>query len=396
MTLQPNLNQLLHLGIADNLLFSCLGARDLVAFSKISRQGHESISAYRNRAYSINKLLSPYFGLQGIDEFRAIQSLTGALISGSTALQFFDRSFYKGSDLDVYVEKRYSAELALFLQRIGYTFMPRKNQTPRLPDALNKIHRGTVKFNGGLYSGRGIADVYDFRKGEKKIQLIAARSCPMDIILSFHSTVVMNVITARYAFALYPRLTFIYRQSLVCPTPGSDPQPALEKYRQRGWRLITQPTIFMVTETSYDFRALSRFIGDRRCWTVKLPLPETQTLEPETIFTNTWRLCYRSQGERSYGRMRFLPSRVHPCLRYRYTTAECIDYESLEYEWAAICATIPAGVSYDAALCQLFQDNERVDDPLRCIYINPSDLQVLPELPGYVPIFDLLGDFGYQ
>ena len=75
------------------------------------------------RAFSIDKLLSPYFTPTEVTQFRELQSQTGTLISGSTALQLFDRVTYSESDLDLYVEHRFSRALAEWLLEIGYTYV---------------------------------------------------------------------------------------------------------------------------------------------------------------------------------------------------------------------------------------------------------------------------------
>ncbi|KAF9065893.1 hypothetical protein BDP27DRAFT_1366057 [Rhodocollybia butyracea] len=52
--------------------------------------------------------------------------------------------------------------------------------------------------------GCGFAGVYNSVKAGMKIQLITARNSALDIILNFHSTIVMNVISHSHAYSLYP------------------------------------------------------------------------------------------------------------------------------------------------------------------------------------------------
>ena len=81
-------------------------------------------------AFCVDRLLSRYFTPAEILCFRELQCVTGALISGSTAVQFFDRETYPDSDLDVYVEHRYVRTLTDWLVKIGYKYKP-------LSDAAN-------------------------------------------------------------------------------------------------------------------------------------------------------------------------------------------------------------------------------------------------------------------
>ena len=50
------------------------------------------------------------------------------LISGSIALQFFERMFYPESDLDIYVEIRYYKVIVSWLIGIGYIYEPHPGQ----------------------------------------------------------------------------------------------------------------------------------------------------------------------------------------------------------------------------------------------------------------------------
>jgi len=119
-------------------------------------------------------------------------------ISGSTALQFFDRSFYTDSDLDIYVEHRYCKPVALWLESIGYTFKNRnKHQCQKLEVALEEtlfldleMEEGFFESQSIGYFGRGVANVYNFHKldPDRKIQLITSYYAPLEIVLNFHSS----------------------------------------------------------------------------------------------------------------------------------------------------------------------------------------------------------------
>ena len=67
------------------------------------------VLAYYRSAFNINKHLSRF--LPNPKEFRAMQAQTGTVISGSNAVQFMDRTYYQGADLDVFVNPGYCAEV---------------------------------------------------------------------------------------------------------------------------------------------------------------------------------------------------------------------------------------------------------------------------------------------
>ena len=72
-----------------------------------------------------------------------LQYTTGFLISGSTALSFFTRQVYNGSDLDLYIEARFVSYLVFFLESSGYSFEPydteTKKQSPLIVDAVEEM-----------------------------------------------------------------------------------------------------------------------------------------------------------------------------------------------------------------------------------------------------------------
>lgn len=184
---------------AEDAVFDCLSARELIAYSKTSKTSYAVIMDYFLRAYSIYALLEPYFTLVEIHQFRFIQALTGLLISGSTALQFFIRrsrcdSRFCESDLDLYVEHRFSSVIGRFLLWCNYEFVSRPDQ---FQDYDAAVGQGKMKMRGypdhDYSDGRGFAGVYDFIKGGMKIQLITARHSPLDMILNFHSSMCASI-----------------------------------------------------------------------------------------------------------------------------------------------------------------------------------------------------------
>ncbi|KAI0029336.1 hypothetical protein K488DRAFT_15199, partial [Vararia minispora EC-137] len=231
---------------AQSALCSCLSPRDLAALLACSRLINAEVSAYCRRAFSINRILQPYF--RSPDSFRVLQSTTGTLISGSAALQFFDRTEYPSSDLDLYVEHRYVARVVAFLQNEGYTFQAWTFQPPTVEETLVEISRRIQSHNHMFgengerehYTGGGLAGVLHFHKGDREIQLMAARASPLTIIYGFHSTCVMNIITHEKAYSLFPLATFEKREALIikCQHERERDQIARQKYLSRGWTMV--------------------------------------------------------------------------------------------------------------------------------------------------------------
>ena len=192
---------LLTLTIADSLLtqvlsderigfmtFAVLSPREFLAVSKTCKAGRRAVSAYMNKAFDIDSRLSRFFS--DTCAFRTMQAQTSTLISGSFALQFFDRAFYKSSDLDLYAHFHQRRIVGTLLLQAGYTFSPFYDQPVNFAVAvLRKVPPRNIR-----YSMPGVADIFNFHKRDAdegpllKVQIIVARRTPMEVILGFHSS----------------------------------------------------------------------------------------------------------------------------------------------------------------------------------------------------------------
>ncbi|KIM38281.1 hypothetical protein M413DRAFT_448016 [Hebeloma cylindrosporum] len=282
----------------DDFFFRCLSPVELHRYSQTSKAAHNTVKSYLQRAFQLEHVLGPYFTSPQILEFRRLQFETGTFISGSTALQFFDRTVYPESDLDLYVERRYHAPIALWLESIGYIYCPPEDSTPQsdtftLAQALsaNARHGPQMSINSE-YAGPSF--IYNFQKSgsSRRIQLILSQSDrpPIEMLLNFHSTCVMNLITHDKAYSLYPRPTFEERRSLVLHSNTAERERALKKYEDRGWTIIKKITKEETQNRRSSFHAGLRYLGDRKCWT--LPLSPKLDMAVGQMETHTWGLSY--------------------------------------------------------------------------------------------------------
>ncbi|CAA7266123.1 unnamed protein product [Cyclocybe aegerita] len=285
----------------DDSLLDNLPAADLLRYSRTCRDTYAAVSSYIRRTFRIECVLGRYFSPEEILHFRHLQAATGMIISGSTALQFFDRSFYPDSDLDIYVDHPKRKTIALWLAGIGYEYDP-KQGLDTLDAALN--HQpwwDEEKFSDSHFLEAtpkgyfGAVHVFNFKKSGQKIQLITANLAPMDMILNFHSTCVMNVITHEKAYSLYPRGTFNERRTLLYLPEEPRQASAHAKYAARGWELVPTITDEEFDDPSFAFAHGNRYLGDAKCWTIpilpKLDLPESR------IEAHTWALLYDTDLE---------------------------------------------------------------------------------------------------
>ena len=185
----------LHRFISNNLMdpiFEFSSATSLLRISRTCKICLIVVKSYVKRRFNINRHLSRFFPDEQAVAFRSLQARTGTLVSGSNALQFFDRSFYPESDLDIYVPGRCKAEVGRWLLSAGYEFKPNSVQRS---DFETAVYHPMTEGPDGSYNMKGVSAVFTFKKTSPsnseevlQVQAIIARHTPMDAILLFHSS----------------------------------------------------------------------------------------------------------------------------------------------------------------------------------------------------------------
>ncbi|TFK62845.1 hypothetical protein BDN72DRAFT_741317, partial [Pluteus cervinus] len=155
---------------------------------------------FYGRAFDATRLLKKHFTSKELAQFHIRMKYAGALISGSAALQLFERVNYPNSDLDIYVqEDRCNGLLAWLDNRYLLKSANRWNTDDDRP-------------------GRAISKIYTFERnfhGQRSVvQLVVTCNSPLEAILEFSLTCVMNFITHEHAYSLFPHFTFVRREAL--------------------------------------------------------------------------------------------------------------------------------------------------------------------------------------
>lgn len=270
-----------------DLIFSCLPPLAVIYCSRTCRLLYRACKDFNQRSYNITKHLAYFFN--NPSWFRSIQASTGAVISGSNAIQFFDRSFYDTSDLDIFVGQSFAMEIARWLiESEGYFYRPFGSDNADIAKSLTFTPIGRNDINGRSlhsheYRGTGMSRIFEFlREGNKKIQLITTIVSPLHCILSFHSTCVMNFITFEGAYSLYPIATFQNRETITVGPVGEREGRALAKYAIRGWTVYAgnwdDNTLRRVL--FFDKR---RHILDRHTWIIQFDTKDVMLRQPPTL-----------------------------------------------------------------------------------------------------------------
>lgn len=226
-----NILRILDRDAAYDALFAHCTPATLHRLSLSCRISRRAVSDYNSRAYDINKHFSRFF--RNPVAFRRLQMYTGAVVSGSNALQFLDRAVYPEADLDIYVHKDSAERVGKWIMdaplnesgessngpgaMMGYKFAPRENQLPEFSAAFSKmlhgqfhsehVHPEELEHPDAMpYPDAGISGVFSFitndRRGRKlNVQLIVCYHLAIRTILEFHSSEFLSVLS--YALSCF-------------------------------------------------------------------------------------------------------------------------------------------------------------------------------------------------
>lgn len=168
-------------------MFNMLPLSTILAFAATCRNHHEAVVIFLH--HQIFRLVAHF-----IDQPSAFFDLlhcTQAVISGSAILQTlfaFENTYLHADDLDVYVEYGDVALFTEFLQMLGFHLAASATSQP--------------------YAHGSIRSIITFHHKHSKVDII--ESCTpssVSLIFKFHSTAVMNYISADAIFSAYPYLT---------------------------------------------------------------------------------------------------------------------------------------------------------------------------------------------
>lgn len=241
-----------------------LGPAELLRFSRTSKGWKQYIAARQNQLFDINGLLLDY--VDDPDDFRTMLDCTGAIISGSLALQFIARRFtrtFQAKDMDLYVAEFQAPVVIDWLRFHGYelvyhsrdflaTRIVESNRITFNPTKTANIAVGTYP----IRSGHAVFKFYNESKA-REIDLIVTVYSPFFAIICFHSTGLMNFITSRLAVSLYPRSSLLERICLVTRSGGGlRMQRVLAKYERRGY------SITFCNSSSESFTPANRWLRD--------------------------------------------------------------------------------------------------------------------------------------
>ncbi|KAJ3715026.1 hypothetical protein C8R42DRAFT_227341 [Lentinula raphanica] len=173
-----------------------------------------------------------------VKSFNALLHAGGGIVGGSTALHVFCPGDWLPADLDIVVRESHQAIMEKFLTEEGFVL---NEERTREPESF---------YPGGEDTGDQLKFTYRrFERptpGRPGIDLCVIHprqiNAPAEIVLTYHSTVVMNFWTGRAIYSLWPDLTINGKLLRNKFTPTPKVEEALAKYARRGFFDIHDPS----------------------------------------------------------------------------------------------------------------------------------------------------------
>ncbi|KAF9032563.1 hypothetical protein BJ165DRAFT_1357782 [Panaeolus papilionaceus] len=316
------------------LLLHYVNIQTLLQLAKVSQPICAQVQEYLRSIYCIERDLQDFFEPPEIPVFRFLQKRTGLVMSGSFALRFITCTvFSPTSDLDLYVQSSHVTPVLQWLEYIGYVCTKHWQQYPGF------AHAWIANQGNNCGMGPNLKHIFDFEQGGRKIQIIICWGSPLSIVLEFHSTCVMNIITHNKVYCLYPRATLIMRKSLIIYRPGLHPLhslAAIEKYQQHSWDMISYADPLDIA-----FPSTAHCVGDQFCYCIPLGGPGEQgDSDVNPVEGNTWQLRESSRNPGQF---------IHSFVILRLPV----------FKFAYICAR-----SYKLLLMTIFARSQNGNNPL--------------------------------
>jgi hypothetical protein len=196
---------------------------ELINFANTRKENRSGIGHY----IGMRRIKLLWRFVNDADAFISLMDCTGTVLSGSCALSLIqaEQGALMTRDMDVYTTLKFEKEVVdHFKDKEGY-------------ECMKEIERKTE------YNSSAIFRIHKLQRGEKQADIIVTHwKCALAPIFQFHSTAVMNYVTARSIACLYPRWT-TKNKSFINPRMYLDNLTHLRtlhglmKYRRRGFKM---------------------------------------------------------------------------------------------------------------------------------------------------------------
>ncbi|KAJ7186929.1 hypothetical protein C8R46DRAFT_1024899 [Mycena filopes] len=169
---------------------------EIISCDRVSVVLHNIVRYYKSIVWDPDSFFKPWF-IDSPITFRKVLDNCGAVVSGSQITQFFDRTRYNGSDMDIFLRIGGLQTMAQWLLTQGYSYKPELG-----PDEYTAFHLNLLRLSSRMVAERNSMDeaikgVFNYCRYitsatvvyVQKVQLVVVDTNPVDhIIFDFHSS----------------------------------------------------------------------------------------------------------------------------------------------------------------------------------------------------------------
>ncbi|KAJ4464301.1 hypothetical protein C8J55DRAFT_285334 [Lentinula edodes] len=239
-----------------------------------------------------------------IREFQDLMKVTGLLVSGEAALDFFVHAT-TATDLHALSNILQCLIVGDWLLTHGYLFAPKDFHLDSFQDDIARF-QGLNPIDTTIQQedDEDIRDLHRecivhswlFTKGSMTITLSATSGPPIEGIFSCHSTGEMNILSHEAAYCLFPLMTLVQNRTMLIrlqsPMERSE-NLAIRKQTNRGLEVVHRPSALLCANITSSLSFLStRHIGDEHCYIVPFDNTADITRRPDFLECHSWSMAY--------------------------------------------------------------------------------------------------------
>ncbi|KAJ7106080.1 hypothetical protein C8R43DRAFT_863192, partial [Mycena crocata] len=229
-------------------ILSFWSLQDIITCETLSSAFRNIVGFYRSVAWNADNFFRSWF-LDSPSWFRAVLKSCNAVVSGSQLVQFFDRSTYFESDMDIFLRIGSVSRMGVWLECQGYILDCTSQGYHDVSHDVDALLTSKMTY-GPLMQDNTVQSVHNYKRFVasptvvylQKIQLVIVDMNPVHhILFDFHSTGVMNYMTFNTVVSVFPVSTFIRRKSYTARSRRESENCTTtwkSKYMTRGFRLV--------------------------------------------------------------------------------------------------------------------------------------------------------------
>ncbi|KAF4573278.1 hypothetical protein EYR36_007789 [Pleurotus pulmonarius] len=270
------INILVYVYDAHQHVLHFLSLRDLLIYAATCKDVRIAVEQFTEKEYNIETCLSRFLLAKDVYTFREVQRMTNTIIAGSLALQFFARLNFPSSDMDLFTSSKEAQFMCRGLELLGCVAKGKDGNRTSSMSLLDEAWKAQFLPGGTRtrYSLRGILTVVQFVSPTgRRVQVIVTTIPPVEVLMGYHSTHVMNFITSTHAYSLYGWETFDLGLALYTSHYHRNLPKIVAKYERRGWEALTNGS---EAADRMAFKPMSRQVNDHLTWRLKLKANYTE------------------------------------------------------------------------------------------------------------------------